>query len=101
VHALDIFLLLLYIETQDNVSLYGSNIKRMIGDCFTGRKPWEPVALAGFCATLGRKNHDKLAPLGVCKAKNHLIGDFGGFMREAQQTPGQSWPNRSGGKHEH
>jgi hypothetical protein len=27
------------------------------------------------------------AALGVCRVKNRLIGDFGDFMREAQQTP--------------
>jgi hypothetical protein len=54
----------------------------------------QPVALAGFCANLYRKNHDlrtaaNLRFDGVCRVKNRLIGAFLGFTREARQTPGE------------
>jgi hypothetical protein len=29
-----------------------------------------------FTSEKKHKNHDKWAPYGVCKVKNHLIGDF-------------------------
>jgi hypothetical protein len=46
--------------------------------------PYEPVALVGFSGTeyrgtLYRKNHDLGAPLGVCRVKNRLSGDFWRF----------------------